>query len=1016
MKQYLSLFLIFSICWVGMCSTAVGQNIQHEIKGMVTDAESGEPLPGVNISVKETTIGTSTDAEGAYRLAVPSANDTLVFSFIGYKTQEVPVNGRTTIDVAMVSEALIGEELIVTGYTSQKQSDISGAVSTVNMEDISNIPAGNVMSTLQGRVPGVSVVTDGTPGGVGTSATIRGITTINNSSPLYVVDGVQTRANIATLLNSNDIESIQVLKDAASASIYGTKAANGVIIITTKKAEANQIQVDFSTKLSSQFFYTGFEMLDAQQWGEVYWQAYKNDGIQPSHDLYGSGDEPVIPEYIDEAETIPAGDTNWADEVYKTSFLQDYNLRVSKGTENGSSTFSLNYFDQEGLIDHTSFERFNARFNSSYNFLDDRLRVGENLNISKWDEVLKPEGIEELTIAQHPIIPVYDINGGYAGPTQGIGDKPNPVRLLDQQKDNKNKRWRIFGNVFVEFELLDSLVFRSDFGLNYFNNYESNFQPKWSEGNRSVDKNILNTYSSWKRDWVWSNTLVYNFDINENHTGNVLVGMESKEKESEWLSGRRDDFIIEALEYRYLSAGDGQQTNGGSGLRTAMNSYFGKVNYSYMDRYLFSGTIRHDASSRFGTNDNAAIFPAVSIGWRISQEPFFESVDWISKLKVRTSWGQNGNDQINSVATYTLYETNLSMAGYDINGNNQGVIPSGIIKQRTGNPDIKWEITTQTNVGIDLGMLENRFLLSLDYFIKDTDDMLIDRPYIAVMGEGGTMAYNGASLRNKGVEATATWRDNIGDDFNYNLTFTASVYRNKVTSLPEDIYYTWGGGNGIDKSIVGQPLGSWLGYKTDGLYRTKEELNNGIDQPGKGLGRIRYVDVNEDGVIDSADRTWLGSDQPKFAGGLNINVSYKSFELSVFLNGKVRDVWNSAKFYTDFFQLWTGNHSTRLLNAWDKDENFDSDIPALTAVNTNDEGRPSKYFIEDGSYLKMKSLRIGYRLPADFTSRLGMRSMQVYVHGQDLLTVTKFTGPDPEIPGYTYPIPRTLSVGLNVSL
>src|SRR5699024_2126945 len=277
MKQYLSLFLIFSICWVGMCSTAVGQNIQHEIKGMVTDAESGEPLPGVNISVKETTIGTSTDAEGAYRLAVPSANDTLVFSFIGYKTQEVPVNGRTTIDVAMVSEALIGEELIVTGYTSQKQSDISGAVSTVNMEDISNIPAGNVMSTLQGRVPGVSVVTDGTPGGVGTSATIRGITTINNSSPLYVVDGVQTRANIATLLNSNDIESIQVLKDAASASIYGTKAANGVIIITTKKAEANQIQVDFSTKFSSQFFYTGFEMLDAQQWGEVYWQAYKND-------------------------------------------------------------------------------------------------------------------------------------------------------------------------------------------------------------------------------------------------------------------------------------------------------------------------------------------------------------------------------------------------------------------------------------------------------------------------------------------------------------------------------------------------------------------------------------------------------------------------------------------------------------------------------------------------------------------------------------------------------------------
>jgi hypothetical protein len=391
-----------------------------------------------------------------------------------------------------------------------------------------------------------------------------------------------------------------------------------------------------------------------------------------------------------------------------------------------------------------------------------------------------------------------------------------------------------------------------------------------------------------------------------------------------------------------------------------------------------------------------------------------KSASAISDLKLRASWGQNGNDLMDNEATYTKYVINLNTAGYDISGVNQGVIPTGVVKDRSGNSDIKWEITTQTNFGIDLSLLDNRLNLTLDYYLKETDDMLIDRPYIAVIGEGGYMAYNGASMKNNGFEGVVNWRNRVGRDFSYDVTFTASAYKNEITSLPEDIYYTWGGGNGIDKSIVGQPYGSWMGYKTDGLYRTEADLNDGINQPGEGLGRVRYVDTNDDKVIDNKDRTWLGSDQPKFIGGLNVAMTYKSFDFSFFFTGMIRDAWNNSRFYTDFFQLWTGNHSTRLLKAWNTDENFSSDIPALTAVNLNDEGRGSEYFIEDGSYVKLKNLVVGYTLPKQLSGRLKMRNMRVYLQAQDLFTLTKYTGADPEGLGYTYPLPRTVTFGMNI--
>jgi TonB-linked SusC/RagA family outer membrane protein len=476
-----------------------------------------------------------------------------------------------------------------------------------------------------------------------------------------------------------------------------------------------------------------------------------------------------------------------------------------------------------------------------------------------------------------------------------LGDKPNPVRLLDQQKNNRNFSWRIFGNMYAEVEPIKNLVLRSNFGLNYVNNFQSNFQPKWSEGDRVVDKNSLTTANDYGRNWIWSNTIAYNLKVKE-HSINLLAGTEAKELTSEYLNGTRENFLVENLDYRYLDSGDGKQTNGGGASRTSWISYFGKLNYSFNDRYLLSGTVRQDASSRFGTNNNSAVFPAVSAAWRISQESFMKKITPISDLKLRLSWGQNGNDQIDNEATYTKYQTSTILAGYDITGANQGVINNGIYKIQTGNPNIRWEVTTQKNIGVDLSMFENRLAFTFDYYQKNTKDMLITKPYIGVIGEGGNMPSNGASMTNKGFETIINWRDKFGKDFGYDVTFTGSVNKNRITYLPTDIYYTMWGGNGLDKSIVGQPYGSWFGYKTNGLFRTAEEVANSPIQPGKGLGRIRYVDVNGDGAIDSKDQTWLGSDQPKFTGSVNVSLTYKSFDLSLLVMGMVRNAYNNSKF------------------------------------------------------------------------------------------------------------------------
>lgn len=847
---------------------------QKNVTGRVTDV-SGIAMPGVTVVIKGTTNGTITNSEGKYSLSNIAENSILQFSFLGMKTIDIGVAGEKTINVVLEQETVDIDEVVVTGYTTEKKADITGAISVVKMKDVADIPTGNVLSSLQGRIPGVNITTDGTPGGINTSTLIRGRTTINSSSPLYVIDGMLTRENMSSIISANDVESIQVLKDGASASIYGAQAANGVIIITTKRAKKGEVKVDFDLSLQAQTFTSGLNLLNSQQWGDVYWQAYKNDyGKHPSSVVYGNGETAKLQEYYYNVGTtkIKSSNTDWLKEIYSTAMMQNYNVTMGKGSDNGSTSLSLNYINQDGLCRNSNFERFNTRLVSDYGFLNNRLHVGGNMAVNRWKQIFSPSGIEEQAVAQHPAIPIYDESGNYAGGYVDIlGDKPNMIRLTDNEKNNRHVYWRVFGSSYIDIQPIKNLVLKSNFGLNYYNEFNSVFVPAWKESSRTVSTRSLTVSNRYRFDWVWSNTATYNFDINK-HSVSLLLGNEIKKNYSELLQGYGTGFAVEDKDYRYLDAASSGQTVSNNASTNAMTSVFAKTSYSYNNKYILSATARRDASSRFGPKNNVGLFPAISAKWNIHKEPFMAGIYWLSDLKLRGSWAINGNDMIDNEATFTKYRVSLDNASYNINGNGTA-LASGAYKTLSGNPNLKWEQTAQKNIGIDVSFLKNRLEFTFDWYNKNTKDMLIRRDYIAVIGEGGYYYYNGISMTNKGFETVLAWKDSKAD-FRYGIDFNLSYYKNEITELPKDIYYTYGGGNGVDKSIVGQPFGSWMGYKTDGLFRTQAEVDQynakysvQIGRPG--VGRIRYSDINGDNIINTLDRTWLGSDNPKFIGGLN---------------------------------------------------------------------------------------------------------------------------------------------------
>ncbi|MDE7096449.1 MAG: TonB-dependent receptor, partial [Muribaculaceae bacterium] len=886
------------------------------VQGTVVSRTDGEPLIGATVLCVQTKAGTATDFDGNFSINVPEGS-VLKISYVGYRTLEVKAQPK--LEISLDEDNAVLDEVVVVGYSTEKKADLTGSVSVVKMKDVSDTPTGNVIQALQGRVAGMNITTDGTPGGLSTGTSIRGASSFRGDAngPLYVIDGVMTRENPGTILNSNDVESIQVLKDAASASIYGAQAANGVIIITTKRAKKGECHVTFDATLTLQQYNSGLDMLNADQWGQVYWAAYKNTyGTTPSSELYGNGATPKLQPYTNlNGVTVNPQNTDWEKEIHRTALMQTYSVGLSKGDENGSSSLSVSWLDHDGIIKGSDFQKANTRFSSDYGFLNNRLRAGGNITLNWWRQHNAPGGAEENAIKMHPARTVYDEEGFYNDQVAfGLNDTPNIMRQISEESSNKHEYWRVFGNIYLSVEPVKNLIIKTSYGINYHNGTDKNFTP----ANLRDKTNNLYQYNSKTVDWVWTNTAQYNIDFGRNSLM-ALLGIEAKRNHFEDMWGEGKGLEIEDSNYLYLGNTTVNRNTGSGASNYSMFSVFGKINYSWDNKYLISFTLRRDASSRLSNQHNYDWFPSVSAGWRISEEKFMEDTrSWLSELKIRGAYGVNGNDLIANDAFYAKYAMDLDRAAYAIGGGN--TLSPGAYRSRSTNPDLTWEKTYQTNVGFDAGLLNNRLNFSFDYFYKKTDDMLVEKPYIATIGEGGYCWYNGGSMTNKGVEITAEWRQSLSNGLSYNVGLNVTAMKNKVTDLMQDIYYTWGGGNGIDKSVVGQSLGSWMGYKTDGIFRTQEEVDAyrakyTVSFGNPAVGRVRYVDTNGDGEISDRDRTWLGCDLPKAQFGLNLGATWKGFDLSLFFNSIIRDAWNNSKYYTDFFPLWTGNHGTQLLDA-----------------------------------------------------------------------------------------------------
>ena len=1030
----LSKLLTTPLLWA-VCTMANAQNTK--VNGIVTDP-TGETVIGASVIVKGTKTGTVTDFDGKFHLdCAPGA--TLIVSYIGFENKEVSASTDMRITLKEAANEL--NDVVVTGYTTQRKADLTGAISVVSVDEIAKQNENNPIKALQGRVPGMNITADGSPSGSAT-VRIRGIGTLNDNDPLYIVDGVPTKSGMHEL-NGNDIESIQVLKDAASASIYGSRAANGVIIITTKKGKDGKVKVDFDGSIAVSTYAHKMKVLNAKEYGQVMWQAYVNDGMDPNTNGlgyrynwgYNQQGTPVLnsismKKYLDDAGTTPASDTDWFDETTRTGVIQQYNVSVSNGTDKGSSFFSLGYYKNLGIIKTSDFNRISARMNTEYKLLKNKmLTVGEHFTLNRTSEVQAPSGFLQNVLQFNPSLPVYTEDGNYAGPVGGYPDRYNPVAVLERNKDNRYTYWRVFGDAYLNLNPFKGFNIRTTFGLDYSQKQQRIFTYPVTEGNVANSTNGVEAKQEHWTKWMWNAVATYNLLLGNHHI-DLMAGTELNRQNDSYFSGYKEGYAILNTDYMWPDAGTSTPQAYGGGSGYSLVSFFGKANYNYADRYMASFTIRRDGSSRFGKNNRYATFPSVSAGWRINQEKFLKNLSWIDDLKIRASWGQTGNQEIDNLARYTIFVSNYGVnenggqsygTAYDIAGTNGGsTLASGFKRNQIGNDNIKWETTTQTDLGLDFAFLGNTLYGNFDWYFKKTKDILVYMPGIAVMGEGSSQWINAGEMENRGFEFNIGYRNQTHFGLKYDITANISAYRNKITALPTTVEANGTfGGNGV-KSVVGHPMGAQVGYVADGIFKSQEEIDNHATQEGAGLGRIRWKDLNGDGKITEADQDWIYNPVPDFSYGFNIYLEYKNFDFTAFFQGvQGVDVISDLKKETD---IWAGlnigflNKGKRLLDAWST-TNPDSDIPALSLSDNNNEKRVSSYWVENGSYLKLRTIQLGYNFPQTLAAKLAMQRLRMYVSAQNLLTIksSNFTGVDPENPNYGYPIPLNITFGINVT-
>ncbi len=1041
-----------------LISAPMGLWAQGPITGTVTSAGDGMPLPGASVIIKGTTIGTTTDFDGNYILEDVAADAILVFSYIGFSSVEMPVDGQSTIDLAMQENAQQLDEVVLTGYSTERKIDLTGAVTVVDTAPIEgqSLSSGNAMQALQGRVPGLFIEKSGDPTGLNSRILIRGITTLGNNDPLYVIDGVPTkRQEVFASLNPETIESIQVLKDASASSIYGSRAANGVIVVSTKSgAKGERLTVSINSNLSVQSERKQrYDMLNSLQRGRALWRASVNDGADPTggygeiYDFDWNGDfaNPIlnnvsVQPFVGGNPNVPAGDTDWQDEVYETGYVFNNEVTVSASSEKSSLLVNLGYLKNTGMLKYTGYDRYTAKINGSTNLFNDKLKFGVNTQFSTSNETLVASDVggaptTGLAITLAPTIPVYDNNGDFGGPFgAGYSDRNNPLLMQYLNRwDNATKN-NFFGNVFAELQIVDNLTFRSSLGIDFSDFKSKNIEPRVNNGFVTRSNNRLIYDTNKLTTLTFSNTLNYNLVLGDHRFG-ALLGVESIREDFDTILAQADDFAVEQESYFVLSAATGARTTNGISTQYSLLSQFGKLNYSYADKYLASLTVRRDGSSRFGANNRYGIFPAATLGWRISQEDFLRDNEILSELKLRAGYGEVGNQEIGNVARFGLYEarygtTQAQLTGgffeiyynigtaYDINGNNTGTLPSGFVSTQAPNPDLKWETTKEWNYGVDFGFFNNAISGSFDYFTRETTDILTTPPIASVIGEGQQRVLNGAATATKGWELALGYSKSWDSGLTFGISTNFGAFKDEITFLPEEVRAAFPGT--AQNSILGQSQSAVFGYRTEGLFQSQSEVDahptGGVQTGNARPGGIKIVDINSDGVIDSDDRDFIGNTLPDLEYGVRLDLGYKNFDFSAFGSGVAGRIGVDSYIFWNNFVQGRDNAGLGVLNAWTP-QNTGSNIPSLSLVNNFTDN--SDYLFRKNSYFKIRNLQVGYSLPTDIIGKLGgMTGLRIYLQGENLFWFTPdgYIGSDPErIDVNRIPVPTVYSIGLNVN-
>lgn len=1017
---------------------AIENILQETVAGQVTD-QNGMPLPSVNVFVKGTTVGTQTDFDGNYSLEV-AEGETLIFSYVGFTTREIVVGQERQIDVVLQEDASQLDEIVVLGYTAQTRGDLTGAVSSVDVSEATKAPIVNAAEALEGRVTGVTVLNNGAPGG-SPVVRIRGFGTSNNNNPLYIIDGVQTDdPSILNNLNSNDIDQMNVLKDGAAA-IYGARASNGVVIITTKSGGYNMpaptIAVDS---------YVGFsrasnlpELLNPQQHGEMIFESLRNDGATVAHPQYGSGPEPVVPDMLQGISvdaTVPPGGTDWLDEIFQNAPTYSGSVSLQNGNQYGKYLLSMNYLKREGIQLTTGFQRGTTRLNSEFK-VKDRLRIGEHLNVS-FSNTRGGNMINEA-LRFSPLVPVRDDNGNFAGTyiaSAGLSNPTNPVAELLRGADNYNKSLRIFGDIYAVLELMDGLNVKTSIAADVqsFNGrYFLPVNPEHSEP-RSVNTLTENDFSNY--EWIWTNTVNYSKNFGD-HSINAVGGIEALYQRGKGKGISRNGYLFENPDFYLLTNGSGPAiVNFAYDQTSTLYSLFGTANYNYLGRYMLTATLRRDKSSRFRGDNKSDIFPSFSAGWIISDEEFFPDGEVVNRLKLKASYGELGNQTLPAAnPTINISTLNEQLANYAFNGS--GAVTNGAILSQVGNPNLKWETSVSKNLGLDLGLFNDKFDATVEVYEIITKDLITrDNSLISTTAIDATAPLvNLGSIKNTGVDFTLGYQSPAIREFTYGFDFNLSHYRNEVTELISDFQTGNSGyrGGAITRTEVGRALSGFYGREVLGIFASEAEVSAAADQgfetPADGVGRFQYADLNNDGVITDEDRTYIGSPHPDFTYGLNLTAGYKGFDVSIFFAGSQgNDIYNYQKIFTDFPTFFDANRSVRVLDSFTPD-NTDAALPALSQTIRNSETSPNSYFVEDGSYLRLRNLQIGYNFADEVVDRLRFQDLRLYVQGTNLFTITGYEGLDPEIASFdsltlgvdgnispVYPISQLFTLGVNIKL